>query len=120
MNAQALLYVFTTAPYSNANGQEALDSVLVGAAFEQEVSVLFVHDGVFQLKAKQDTSSAQIKQYTKAFKALDDFGVENVYVHDLSLLARGVDETDLIINAKIIDAEKMRNLIAKQFRVFTF
>jgi tRNA 2-thiouridine synthesizing protein C len=74
-----LLYVFTQSAYSNATGQEGLDAVLVGAAFEQTVSLLFLYDGIYQLKADQDMQASGIKQYTKTFQALADYDVENIY-----------------------------------------
>jgi len=120
MNARRLLYVFTQAPYSSAAGQEALDAAIVGATFEQEISLLFLHNGVFQLKQGQDASGSELKQYTKAYAALSDFGIENVYVHDLSLLARGLEYDSLMLEASLVDGEGVRALIKQQHRVFTF
>lgn len=120
MNARKLLYVFTQAPYSNSTGQEALDAALIGAAFEQDVSLLFLHDGVFQLMRGQNAQQSELKRYTKAFSALSDFGIDNVYVHDLSLLARGLESDDLGISAKLLDSGAVAELIQQQFRVFTF
>ena len=125
MSAQKMLFIVTQAPYSNSVGQEALDALLIAAAFEQEVSVLFIHNGVFQLKNKQDTHQANstlkdIKQFTKTFKALGDFGVEHVYVDDLSLASRGLDADQLILAVQTISSEQVKELIADQFRVFTF
>ena len=119
MSIQKLLYVFTQAPYSNSSGLEGLDATLIGAAFEQHVSVLFVYDGVFLLKDKQ-TPAASIKQFTKTFKVLEDFGVDNVYVDSLSLSARGLSQEQLICDTNAIDVSRVKRLIAKQDKVFTF
>jgi tRNA 2-thiouridine synthesizing protein C len=115
-----LLYVISGGPYSNAQGQEALDAILIGASFEQAVSVLFIHDGVFQLKSTQSNSGLAIKRFTKTYKALFDFGVENVYVHDLSLLARGLIQGDLIIDTQLLNSDELSLMISEQARVFTF
>lgn len=116
-----LLYVITHGPYSNAQGQEALDAILIGASFEQNVSVLFVHDGVFQLKSSQDNNlSSAVKMFTKTYKALKDFGVENIYVHDLSLQARGVTQDDLIIKTQLLNSVELSVMLSGQTRVFTF
>ena len=125
MSAKKYLYVITKAPYSNAAGIEALDAILIGASFELDVSVLFLHDGVFQLKANQDTgvndsSLPKLKQFTKTFKALEDFGVNELYVQDQSLTARGLSESDLIAQAKLVDSQSIKELIAEQDQVFTF
>lgn len=115
-----LLYVISHGPYSNAQGQEALDAILIGASFEQEVSVLFVHDGVFQLKSGQSATDSAIIEFTKTYRALDDFGVENVYVHDLSLLARGITQGDLIIDTQLLNSAELSAVLSEQTRVFTF
>jgi len=120
MTVRKLLYVVTQPPYSNAVGQEALDAALIGASFEQRVSLLFVQDGVFQLKAGQDVGGTDIKEFTKTYKALGDFGIEQVYVHDLSMAARGLSESELMIDVNVIDKDAVTKLIADQFRVFTF
>jgi len=119
MSTQKLLYVFTQAPYSNSAGLEALDAVLIGAAFEQEISVLFIHNGVFQLNRNQSTSS-EIKQFTKTYKALNDFGVENIYVDRLSMESRGLTLSQLICDAVALETEQVKSVIEQQFRVFTF
>lgn len=120
MSGQKYLYVFTIAPYSSSAGQEGLDAALIGAAFESDVSLLFLHDGVFQLKRGQDASQSMLKQTTKTFGALKDFGIENVYVHDLSLLARGLESHALIVDTQLIDSGGVQDLLQQQFRVFTF
>ena len=115
-----LLYVFTQAPYSTAAGQEGLDTVLVGSTFEKQLSLLFLHDGVYQLKAGQESPARGLKQFTKAYAALSDFGVEQIYTHDLSLTARGICEEELMISTRTIDTDQLRDLIAQQDKVFTF
>ena len=114
------LYVISNAPYSNAYGQEALDAILIGASFEQAVSVLFIHDGVFQIKLGQGSSASNIKEFTKTYKALADFGVQNIYVHDLSLLARGMTQDDLIIDTQGLNSTELSAMLSEQTRVFTF
>lgn len=119
--AVKLLYVITHGPYSNSQGQEALDAILIGASFEQEVSVLFVNDGVFQIKSSQDNNSnSAIKLFTKTYKALDDYGVDNIYTHDLSLLARGMTQNDLIIESQLLNSVELSAMLSDQARVFTF
>lgn len=120
MSVKKLLYIFSAAPYSNAKGQEALDAVLIGAAFEQTVSVLFLHDGVFQIRANQNTTDSDLKQFTKAYRALNDFGIENVYAHDLALTSRGLNVDQLMVEVDILSTDDIRNLISAQDKVFTF
>ena len=120
MSAQKLLYVFSRAPYSNAHGQEGIDAALIGAAFEQQISLLFLHDGVFQIKAEQAVLHSQLKNNSKTFGALADHDINQIYVHDNSLHARGLDQQQLSINVQVLDAEQISQLIAEQYRVFLF
>ena len=115
-----LLYVFTQSAYSNATGQEGLDAVLVGAAFEQTVSLLFLYDGIYQLKADQDMQASGIKQYTKTFQALADYDVEIIYVSALCLQARSLNACDLILETQALNRDAIASLISEQDRVFTF
>lgn len=116
-----LLYVITQGPYSSANGQEALDAILIGASFEQDVSVLFMHDGVFQLKSSQNKGAkSALKEFTKTYKALKDFELENIFVHDLSMLARGLTEEDMMIATQTLSSPQVSDLFSQQTRVFTF
>jgi tRNA 2-thiouridine synthesizing protein C len=115
-----LLYVFTKSAYSNATGQEGLDSVLIGAAFEQTVSLLFLYDGIYQLKADQDMQASGIKQYTKTFQALADYEVENIYVSELCLQARSLNACDLILETQALNRDAIASLISQQDRVFAF
>ena len=115
-----ILYVFTKPPYSNATGQEGLDAVLMGAAFEQRVSLLFLYDGIYQLKVDQDMGVTGIKQHTKTFQAMEDFEVENISVSELCMQARGLSVCDLIIATKSLNRDAIASLIRQQDKVFTF
>ena len=45
-NKKKLLYVFDSGPYSNSSGSETLEAVLVGTNFEQDISLLFINNGL--------------------------------------------------------------------------
>lgn len=120
MSDEKILYVISRAAYSNASGQEALDAILIGASFDLDVSVLFIHDGVFQLKQGQQSSDKGLKLFTKTYKALADFGVEKIYIHDLSIASRGLTQSDLICTVTPLDSLAVGELIAQQAKVFTF
>jgi len=53
--AKRFLYVNRRAPYGSIYALESLEVVLIGAAFEQDVSLAFLGDGVYQLTKGQDT-----------------------------------------------------------------
>ena len=69
--AKKFLYVNRKAPYGTIYALESLEVVLIGAAFEQDVSVAFVGDGVYQLTKGQDTKGLEMKNFSPTFRALD-------------------------------------------------
>jgi len=89
------LYVNRKAPYGTIFAQEALEVVLIGAAFDQDVSLAFLDDGVFQLTKGQDTKEVGLKNFSPTFNALGDYEVTKFYVEQESLDERGLTLDDL-------------------------
>ncbi len=89
------LYVNRKAPYGTIYAQEALEVVLIGAAFDQDVSLAFLDDGVFQLTKGQDTKETGLKNFSPTFRALGDYEVTRLYVEQESLDERGLTLDDL-------------------------
>ena len=108
------MYVNRRAPYGTIFALECLEVVLISAAFEQDVSLAFLDDGVFQLKKSQDTTGIGMKNFSNTYRALDDYDVEKIYVEKESLEARGRTEDDLIIPVEVVSTEKMREIMAQQ------
>ena len=108
------MYVNRRAPYGTIFALECLEVVLISAAFEQDVSLAFLDDGVFQLKKNQDTTGIGMKNFSNTYRALDDYEVEKIYVEKESLEARGLNSDDLIIPVEVLSSEEMREMIAQQ------
>lgn len=108
------MYVNRRAPYGTIFALECLEVVLISAAFEQDVSLIFLDDGVFQLKKNQDTAGIGMKNFSNTYRALDDYEVEKVYVEKESLEARGLTSDDLIIPVEVLSSEEMREIVAQQ------
>lgn len=89
------LYVNRKAPYGTIYALESLEVVLIGAAFEQDVSLAFLDDGVFQLTKGQNTDGIGIKNFSPTFRALGDYEVTKFYVEQESLDERGLTADDL-------------------------
>ena len=108
------MYVNRRAPYGTIYALECLEVVLIAAAFDQDVSVVFVDDGVCQLKKNQDTAEIGMKNFSKTYGALDDYDVEKIYVEQESLDARGLTEDDLVIPVQVLAASDLRKVMAQQ------
>ena len=89
------MYVNRKAPYGTIYAWEALEVVLIGAAFEQDVSLAFVDDGVYQLTKGQDTAGIGMKNFSPTYSALGDYDVNKIYVEKESLEERGLTLDDL-------------------------
>lgn len=90
------MYVNRRAPYGTIYALEGLEVALVGAAFDQDVSMAFIGDGVFQLKNGQDTSDSDMKNFSPAYRALGDYDITRLYVEKESLDERGLSLGDLM------------------------
>ena len=96
MATRRFLYMNRKAPHGSVYALESLEVVLIGAAFEQDVSLAFVDDGVYQLMLNQDTAAIGSKNFSPTFKALGDYDVSKIYVEAESLAARGLTRDDLM------------------------
>ena len=91
-----LMFVNRKAPYGTIYALEALEVVLISAAFEQDVSLAFLDDGVYQLMKGQNTSGIGMKNFSPTYRALGDYEVKKLYVEKESLDERGLKPEDLM------------------------
>jgi len=114
------MYVNRKAPYGTVYALESLEVVLIGAAFEQDVSLVFMDDGVYQLAKGQDSSASDMKNFSPTYRALEMYDVEKLYVARESLEARGLTEADLIVDVELKSADEIRDLMEEQDVVLSF
>jgi tRNA 2-thiouridine synthesizing protein C len=108
------MYVNRRAPYGTIYALECLEVVLIAATFDQDISVVFMDDGVYQLKKNQDTTGIGMKNFSKTYGALEDYDVEKIYVEKESLDARGLTADDLVIPVEVMAADDLREIMAQQ------
>jgi len=118
--AKRFLYVNRRAPYGTIYALESLEVVLIGAAFEQDVSLAFLGDGVYQLTKGQDTKALEVKNFSPTFGALEDYDVTKLYVEKEALEARGLSETDLVVPVEVVSAERMAEIMEAQDVILSF
>lgn len=114
------MFVNRKAPYGTIYALESLEVVLITATFDQDVSLVFVDDGVYELAKGQDTTAIGIKNHSKTYRALDGYDVEKLYVERESLEARGLTEDDLIVDVEVLSTAQMADLMAAQDVVLSF
>jgi len=96
MASKKFLYVNRKPPHGSIYALESLEVVLIGAAFEQDVTLAFIDDGVYQLLRNQDSSAIGTKNFAPTFRALGDYDVNKIYIERESLEMRGLSKEDLM------------------------
>jgi tRNA 2-thiouridine synthesizing protein C len=114
------MYVNRRAPHGTIYAQESLEVVLIGAAFEQDVSIVFLDDGVYQIRKDQDTSAIGTKNFSKTFRALEMYDVEKLYVEKESMEVRGMTVDDLIVPVEMKTSEEIGRLMEEQDVILSF
>lgn len=114
------LYVNRRLPHGTVYALESLETVLIGAAFDQDVSMLFIDDGVYQLKKDQAPESIEFKNFSKTYRALEMYDVEKLFVERESLEERGLSEDDLLVDVEVIASKEVKALIDQNDVVLSF
>ncbi|MCU0832993.1 MAG: sulfurtransferase complex subunit TusC [Chromatiaceae bacterium] len=128
------MYLNRKAPYGTIYAWESLEVVLIGAAFDQEVSLMFMDDGVFQLTKGQDTTGIGMKNFSPTYRTLGDYEVKSIYVDADSLVARGLTQDDLVQVAwedwesgeekenivEVVDAARVKEIMEESDVIFSF
>ena len=89
------MYMNRKAPYGTNYAIESLEVVLIAAAFDQDVSLVFADDGVYQLMKGQDTEDIGMKNFSPTYSALGDYDIKKIYIEKESLEERGLTLEDL-------------------------
>jgi tRNA 2-thiouridine synthesizing protein C len=118
--SKKFMFVNRKAPYGSVYALEALEVVLITAAFDQDVSLVFVDDGVLQLKKGQQTKAIETKNFSPTYRALEGYDVEKLYVERESLQARGLTEDDLLVPVEVLGREELGALMESQDVVLSF
>jgi len=114
------MFVNRTAPHGTVYALESLEVVLITAAFDQDVSLVFIDDGVWQLKKGQQTKGIETKNFSPTYRALEGYDVEKLYVERESMAARGLTESDLIVDVTLLAADELGRLMDEQDAVLSF
>lgn len=114
------LYLNRKAPHGTIYALESLEVVLIGAAFEQDVSLVFQDDGVFQIVKGQDTAGLQTKNFSATYRALEMYDVEQLYVEKESMDARGLTQDDLLVDVEVKTAAEISDLMEDAEVILSF
>jgi tRNA 2-thiouridine synthesizing protein C len=114
------MFVNRKAPYGTIYALESLEVVLISAAFDQDVSLVFLDDGVYELTKGQNTKAVEMKNFSPTYRALEGYDIEKLYVTKESLEERGLSEDDLVVDVQVVSRAEMADLMAEQDVVLSF
>src|ERR1039457_2599949 len=93
---------------------------LIPEALDRACPWFFLDDGVYQLKKAQQTKGIETKNFSPAYRALDGYDVEKLYVEKESLEARGLTEADLLVDVIVLGCKELGELMDQQDVVLSF
>ncbi len=112
--------ISTRPPYGSTAAKDALDTALVSASYDQDTSLLFLGDGIYQLIKGQQPEALPQKNPGAMLQALEMYGIENVLVCHEDMLERSLQESDLTIPVHLLARKEIGRWLAQQDRVFNF
>ncbi len=112
MIMKKFLFIMDKPPHRGIELQEKLDVILTAAAFDQKVALLFLDDGVFQLKKGQQPEKQGLKETASIFNALNIYDVNDLYIEVDSLQERGLRPSDLSLPMKEFYRKEVNALMA--------
>ena len=115
-----ILILQRNAPYGSSIAREGLDFILTSAAYDQNLTVLFLGDGVFQLLSNQDSKAIELKNHASALEVLPLYDVENLYAVEEDLNDRAINKNQLIDGINIINRQQSKAIIAQHNKVIGF
>lgn len=119
-NVKKFMFVNRKAPHGTIYALESLEVVLITAAFDQNVSLVFMDDGVYQLIKGQQTQGIGTKNFSPTYRALEGYDIEKLYVDQTSLDARGLTEEDLLVDVISLGPQELGKLMDQQDVVLSF
>ena len=116
---KSILGIINSSPTGSSNSHEAIEMLMVYAAFDFEVSILLRGSAVLHLQQEQQPEVLKIKNYSALLKALDLYDVKNLYV-DEKAMADYQCQADENIHFELIDNESIVEHIAQYSEVLNF
>ena len=119
--SKKLLFISRHAPYGSSLAKDALDVVLASSAYDQQLSLLFMDDGVFQLLKNQASTEIAQKSFSSLLPVLPLYEINSIYVHYESLEKRQITINELVLDSvQIIDSTAICSLLAQQDQLLSF
>ena len=94
--------------------------MLAASAYSEDITVFFVGNGVTQLLKAQQSNETLSRDYISAFKLMDLYDIEQVYVCQRSLNQFGLSTDNLLIDVTALETDELTQKLALCQQVLTF
>ena len=115
-----IVFLIKSAPAGSQANQAAVDTMLTAAAFERNIVVVFMDDGLYQLLATKDLAAPSNKSVSKSLPALSLYDIDKVYSHKPSQQRLGLEADQFVISVESIENEALKQLVADAEQVMVF
>ena len=115
-----LCFVISHSPYNSSLSRDALDMALASAAFDQDVILIFIGDGIFQLTENQQTDNLGLKNIQKSLAALELYDIKACYVCERSAKERNINKLSTKVSYQLVSSDGLREIINNADKVMSF
>ena len=115
-----LLLVIRHAPYGRALSAGALDFALAAAAFDQDIRLLFMDDGVFHLLDHQHPADIGQKSAQATLASMPLYDIETFHVDAQSLADRGLAPSALAGSLELVEPADLAGFMDGHDQVLGF
>lgn len=104
------LFLIQHSPIGQRNSRDAIEAILAFGAYEQQVGILFIGDGVYHLLPTVQSEKAGLKSITKLLSALALYDIDQIFVCQQSLIERGITADELLLGGKHCSGSELSTL----------
>jgi len=99
--------IVSHAAFQGAEFKEAVDLALVAAAFDQDITLIFIQQGIYNLIKGQNADALNDKTHTDILTGLEFYDIEKLWVERESLDQTGLLVENLIDGVSIIEQQQI-------------
>ena len=119
MTAKRIMLVCRKAPYGDSLARETAEIALAAGAFDQELAIAFIGEGVWQLADQQDSMAIEQKNQQKLLSAFELYGITESYVESEALTERNLVKKQLFLDAETVNQSQLAELFEQADMLIT-
>ncbi len=118
--AKRVLLVIRHSPYGSSLARASIDLALAAAAFDQDVSLLFLGDGVLQLCPDQQADAVGSRNLGRLLASLPLYDITQVYVDADAVTRYRLDLAAAPVTAQALDRQAISQLMGSHDHLVGF